>query len=109
MTEPVSAIRNLGPATEAIFLRAGITSAEQLREIGAEDAYRRVLESGTRPHFIGFYALVMGLQGRPWSDCRGAEKEALRLKFDQLAASTKKKDRPDIEAILDNFGVRRVP
>ena len=109
MTEAVSTIRNLGPATEAMFARAGITSAEQLREIGADEAYRRVLEAGVRPHFIGFYALVMGLQGRPWNDCQGVEKDVLRAKFDRLVAGTKKKDRPDIEAILDNFGVRLEP
>ena len=62
MTEPVSAIRNLGPSTEAIFASAGVTSAEQLRELGTDEGYRLVLENGTRPHFIGYYALAMGLQ-----------------------------------------------
>lgn len=109
MTEPVSSIRNLGPSTEAIFASAGVTSAEQLRELGADVGYRLVLENGTRPHFIGYYALVMGLQGRPWNDCQGVEKENLRKKFDQIVAQTlgaKKKGRSDMEAALDKLGIR---
>lgn len=109
MTKPVSSIRNLGPSTEAIFASAGVTSAEQLRELGADAGYRLVLENGTRPHFIGYYALVMGLQGRPWNDCQGVEKDDLRKKFDQLVEGTlgaKKKGRSDMEAALDKLGVR---
>jgi len=77
MSTPVSSIPNLGPATEAAFARAGITSAEELRALGADAAYLRLLDTGTQPHFIGYYAIVMGLQGRPWNDCHGAEKAAL--------------------------------
>lgn len=84
MSSPVSTILNLGPASEAAFARAGITSAEEIREMGADAAYMALLEAGTQPHFIGYYVLVMGLQGRPWNDCQGAEKKALRVKFDAL-------------------------
>lgn len=84
MPSPVSSILNLGPASEAAFARAGITSAEEIREMGADEAYMRLLEAGSQPHFIGYYVLVMGLQGRPWNDCQGAEKKALRVKFDAL-------------------------
>ncbi len=82
----ISTIRNLGPATEAAFLRAGIGSAEELRALGADAAYARLLAAGERPHFIGYYVLVMALQGRPWNDCKGAEKAALRARFDALKA-----------------------
>ena len=105
MSNPISSIRNLGPAVEAACKRAGIQTAEELRTLGAEEAYRRLIESGTRPHFIGFYALAMGLQGRPWNDCQGKEKEALRKVFDNLKASTKEKGRSEIEAALDEIGV----
>ena len=106
MAEPVSSIRNLGPASDKSFARAGITSAEALREMGADAAYAALLKTGTQPHFIGYYALVMGLQGRPWNDCQGAEKAALRKKFDAIKAENTKKDRSEIEAALDFLGVR---
>ena len=105
MGSPISTIPNLGPATEAHFAKAGITSAEELRAMGADEAYRRWLLAGLPPHFIGFYAMVMGLQGRPWNDCQGDEKKALRLRFDAIKAGSSKKGRSELEAALDLFGV----
>jgi len=103
---PISSIRNLGPATEAAFARAGITSAEALRTMGADAAYAALLKLGERPHFIGYYVLVMGLQGRPWNDCRGAEKDALRARFDALKAAHAAPSGLDgIERVLDEIGV----
>ncbi len=108
MPEPVSSIPNLGPASEVAFARAGITTAEEIREIGADAAYRRLLDSGSRPHFIGYYVLVMGLQGRPWNDCKGEEKKALRKRFDALCAGFNRSDtklRADLEQTLSFLGV----
>lgn len=107
MKTPISAIRNLGPKSEAAFARAGIHSAEELRELGAEDAYRRLLLSGRRPHFIGFYVIVLGLQGRPWNDLEAVEKSRLRVVFDRLVAETAGRERRsgELEAALDAFGV----
>ena len=82
MTTPVSSIRNLGPAYEVACARAGIHSAEALHALGADAAYGKLLKSGSKPHFIGYYVLVMALQGRPWNDCKGEEKKALRKRFD---------------------------
>ena len=108
MTSPVSSIPNLGPASELAFAKAGITTAEEIRSLGADESYRRLLQSGVRPHFIGYYVLVMGLQGRPWNDCKGEEKKALRKDFDRLCAGFNGSDaklRADLEAALDLLGV----
>ncbi len=108
MPSPVYSIPNLGPASETAFAKAGITSAEEIRALGADEAYRRLLLSGSRPYFIGYYVLVMGLQGRPWNDCKGDEKKALRLRFDALVGSlqgTDAKSRSDLELALQFFGV----
>ena len=102
---PISTIRNLGPAVEAECKRAGIPDAETLRELGAHEAYRRMLTSGTRPHFIGYYVLVMGLQGRPWNDCKGKEKDALRIRFDAIKASVKPSYSSEMERVLNEIGV----
>lgn len=105
MSSPVSTIPNIGPATGEAFAKAGITSAEQLRELGADEAYRRWLQAGHAPHFIGYYALVMGLQGRPWNDCQGQEKAALRKRFDAIKAGSNAKGRSELEAALSFLGV----
>ena len=103
----ISTIRNLGPAFEKMLNDAGIMSAEDLQSIGANAAYERVLQNGNRPHFIGFYVLHMALQGRPWNDCKGDEKKALRATFDDLIAQNFDTAKSDLEAILDRIGVVR--
>jgi hypothetical protein len=105
MGSPVSSIRNPGPAAEAAFARAGVTSAEELRALGPDEGYRRLLAAGERPHFIAYYALVMALQGRPWNDCKGEEKAALRRRFDALRARGAAGDADRIEAQLDRLGL----
>ena len=107
MNTPISSLRNLGPASEAAFKRAGITSAEQLRELGTDAAYSALLRAGERPHFIGFYVIEMGLQGRPWNDCKGVEKERLRVRFDALVSQHGETALVGIEKILDELGVRK--
>ena len=105
MTTPISSLRNLGPATNAAFARAGIHTADELRALGADAAYLRLLQSGSTPHFIGYYVLHMALQGRPWNDCKGAEKLELRRRFDALKASGHDKGRSTLETALDLIGV----
>lgn len=103
MADPVSSIPNLGPAADREYARAGITGAEQLRGMGADAAYLAALKAGAQPHVIGYYALVVGLQGRPWHDCGPEEKAALRPRFDALKAQLRGAPQ-GIEAILDAIG-----
>lgn len=101
----ISSIKNLGPAMEAEFNAAGIMTAEQLRDLGADTAYARLLENGTRPHFIGYYVLHMALQGRPWNDCKGDEKVALRTKFDALKNTHFNAPKSELDAFMDQIGL----
>ena len=101
----VSTLRNLGPASEAAFLRAGITTAEEILAMGADAAYARLLEAGERPHFIGYYVLHMAVQDRSWNSCRGEEKAALRKTFDALKARHFDAGLSRLEAELDALGV----
>lgn len=106
VTAPVSSIRNLGPAVEAACARAYIHSAEALRALGAHEAYRRMLLSGTQAHFIGYYVMHMALQGRPWNDCRGDEKAALRRRFDRIKNAAVPEPISGLESALDEIGIR---
>lgn len=115
---PLTDVVNVGPSFEKAFLRAGIGSAEELRALGADAAYERLLEAGDRPHFIAYYSLVLGLQGRPWTDCTAAEKPALRARFDTIKTNAPRNPAvrggtggPDaaLEAMLDAMGVRATP
>ncbi len=101
----LTTIKNIGPAFEKSLREAGIETAEQLRDIGADAAYAKLLQHGSKPHFIGFYVLHMALQGRPWNDCKGDEKKALRMKFDALKADNFDMSRSELERILNQIGV----
>ncbi len=105
MPTRLTEIRNIGPAVEAALIRAGINTAEQLREVGADAAYTAMLRTGTQPHFIGYYVLHMALQGRPWNDCKGDEKAALRARFDALKASVFDTHQSEFERALNEIGV----
>ena len=106
MSTPVSFVRNLGPTFEQPASAPALAQPRALRALGPDAAYTKLLRSGTRPHFIGCYALVMGLQGWPWNDCKGAEKLALLARFDALKAHTYGKGHASLDAALDKIGVR---
>lgn len=106
MSAPISSIRNLGPVFEASCTAAGISDAQALRDMGADAAYGRLLTHGTKPHFIGYYVLVMALQGRAWNDCKGAEKAALRVKFDAIKAARHDPAQSEFERMMNLIGVR---
>lgn len=104
-TAPVTVIRNIGPAQAEVLARAGIHTARALRDLGAHEAYRAILKTGTAPHFIMYYVLHMALQGRPWNDCKGAEKDALRVQFDSLkTVEAEAGNNPDLEKLLNTIG-----
>lgn len=93
---------------ETAFAKVGITSAEELRDLGTDAAYEQLLRNGHRPHFIAYYVIEMGLQGRPWNDCKGDEKAALRGRFDAIKARVKTTSTTDdaaFEAMMDAIGV----
>ncbi|MFG6080881.1 TfoX/Sxy family protein [Paracoccus litorisediminis] len=98
-------ISNIGPATAKALIAAGIPDAVTLRRMGAHEAYRALLASGERPHFIGYYVLHMALQGRPWNDCRGGEKTALRGHFDALVGEVRGPVLTGIDAALREIGL----
>lgn len=116
MSDPITAIRNLGPAMADAFARVGITTATQLRAIGTDAAYAALLSGGSRPHFIPYFCIEMGLQGRPWNDCKGTEKDRLRVRFDAIVANHRTAQQkaasghdPAFEAALNALGVIPAP
>ena len=106
MSATLTSIRNIGPAMADALRAAGIRTAEELRDLGPDKAYAAMIDAGTRPHFIGYYAMVMGLQGRPWNDCQGPEKDNLRKRFDAIvAAKTSRRPGNALARALDEVGL----
>lgn len=105
MPTPLTDIRNIGPAMAGDLQRAGIPDAETLRRVGPDAAYEAMLRAGSRPHFIAYYVLHMGLQGRPWNDCQGVEKAVLRDRFDRIKGESFDPDRSEFEKMMNELGV----
>ena len=105
MESDLTTVRNIGPATAQALIAAGVPDAEALRAMGADAAYRALMDAGERPHFIGYYALVMGLQGRPWNDCTADEKRDLRVRFDALKHPADDGTPPALAAAMNALGV----
>ncbi|MFQ6548182.1 TfoX/Sxy family DNA transformation protein [Aestuariibius sp. 2305UL40-4] len=101
----ITTIRNLGPAMERDFRKCGLTTAEEIRALGADEVYGRLIGTGVRPHFAAFLALVMGLQDRDWLSPDPTEKAQLRKRFDSIRSVTKDAQ-TGIEAELDRLGIR---
>jgi len=72
-------LRNLGPASERALAGVGITTPEQLGEVGAVEAYRRLADAG-HPHLTVtmLWALTGALAGVDWRDLPVDERERLR-------------------------------
>lgn len=56
----------LGPASRLMLARAGIDSLEQLRALGAVEAYRRTKAVNARASLNLLWALEGALSGRHW-------------------------------------------
>jgi DNA transformation protein len=61
-------LRNLGPVSEAALTAAGVTTPQQLDELGPAAAYRLLLEHGHRPHTTMLWALAGALLDLDWRD-----------------------------------------
>lgn len=88
-TRPISQMRNLGPACERDLNAAGILTAEQLKELGPEEAFTRMLiarvsegRSAKCCNAAYLYALYGAINDLDWRDLP----EAKKREFKALAA-----------------------
>ena len=78
-TGPVSALKNIGPATSRWLAEIGITTERELRALGAVGAYQRVRHLTSHPVTLtGLYALEGALRGVHWNALDEAVKRELR-------------------------------
>jgi DNA transformation protein len=66
---PIDALPGIGPVTQGWLLEAGIGTADDLRSIGALEAYRRLkFMLPRRVNLNALYALEAALRGCHWLD-----------------------------------------
>ncbi len=73
-----SALRNLGPRSDAMLAEVGIGSVAELREVGAVEAWQRLkFAFGGRVSRNALWAIHAGLEDRDWRSLTREEKALL--------------------------------
>ena len=75
---PVSQMRNLGPKTERMLCEAGIKNSDELRRVGAIEAYRRLKFLAGGVSLNALYAIEASLRGVDWRELSKEEKKELK-------------------------------
>jgi DNA transformation protein len=84
MAEPESLadLPGLGPKSQAMLARAGITSVAQLRKLGSVAAYVRARRVNPRVSLNLLWALESALTGQPWQEVARDHRTSLLLALD---------------------------
>ncbi len=84
MPEPTSIydLNSLGPKSAEMLARAGITSVEQLRAMGAVAAYAKTKRVNAGASLNLLWSLESALTGLPWQDVARRYRTSLLLALD---------------------------
>lgn len=74
---------NLGPASQRMLARAGISGLDELRRLGAVRAFAAVRRSGAAPSLNLLWALEGALTGLPWQEVAREHRASLLLALEQ--------------------------
>ena len=88
-SKALSSLAGLGPKSEAMLVKAGITSVEQLRQLGSVRAFMMVKQAGLGPSINLLWALEGGLSGQHWQQVAREHRTSLLLALEQLDRSWK--------------------
>jgi len=73
----------LGPKSEAVLSSIGIKTPENLKEIGAVEAFIKLRQTvDPKPSLNLLYAMVGALENRSWLDIARHERESLLMALD---------------------------
>jgi DNA transformation protein len=80
----ISELKSLGPKSQEMLARAGITTPEQLREIGSVEAYHRAKQANGNVSLNLLWALESALTDQPWQEVARIHRTSLLLALDAL-------------------------
>ena len=86
--EKISGLANLGPKSQDMLARAGITTVAQLRHIGAVVAYARVKQADANASLNVLWALEGALTGLPWQVVAREHRTSLLLALEEHQRGT---------------------
>lgn len=86
--ESIAGLNGLGPKSQEMLARAGITSVEQLRALGAVAAYAKTRASNPRASLNLLWALEGALTGQPWQKVAREERTSLLLALEAYGSES---------------------
>ena len=79
----IAELKSLGPKSQEMLARAGITSVSQLRQIGAVAAYSKARKVNSGVSLNLLWALESALTGEPWQDISRKYRTSLLLALEE--------------------------
>jgi len=79
----IADLPNLGPKSQRVMASAGVTSVEQLRQLGSVAAYVLAKRSGTNVSLNLLWALEGALTGVPWQEVARLHRTSLLLALEE--------------------------
>ena len=87
----IADLKNLGPASEKAFQKAGIRTVAQFAKLGWKGAMKKLAKSNARNiHAMFAYAVMGALKNRDWNGISDAEKAEARAYMSELRSVKKK-------------------
>ena len=86
MNAAPSKLRNIGPKSAAWLRQVGLRTQQDIRDIGAVEAFMRVRRAGFKPSLHLLYSLEGALNGCHWRDVTEARRSELITAADAATA-----------------------
>lgn len=84
----LASLPNLGPKSQQVMAKAGISSVEQLRQIGSVAAYVRAKRTGANVSLNLLWALEGALSGLHWQEVARDHRTSLLLALEDQERRT---------------------
>jgi DNA transformation protein len=79
----ISELKSLGPRSQEMLVRAGITTIAQLTDLGSVEAFVRTKRAVPGVSLNLLWALESALSGEPWQDVARLHRTSLLLAVDE--------------------------
>jgi DNA transformation protein and related proteins len=87
MSQALAALPGLGPKSQQMLARAGISTVEQLQQLGAVAAYVQTKRANTNVSLNLLWGLQAALTGLPWQQVAREQRTSLLLAVEECEKS----------------------
>ena len=77
-------MKNLGPKTEGMLARIGITTQEQLLQADPFEVYARLKKDVPGTSLVALYALIGAIDGQHWQEVKRDRRTEILVRLDDM-------------------------